>query len=140
MTARNDPPDPDRPARPPAADPAVPHLRVDPSVVPRGGGDVTLVLVNPTAEEVHFGVLGQVRRWVGGTWVDHRQLLTGLHDHPGRLIVPGEDVAVPLVAFFAPPGGLGPPVRVHLEGLEEGHYRFVLGPAAGIVVVGEIPG
>jgi len=129
-------PDPRRPGpQPPGPDdaPDRPWLTVVPARLPPEGGEVTVVLVNPTDREQCHGVLGRLQRREGEQWVDHRQVTTGAGpDRPaGRLHPTDAEIMVVALALCAPPHGSGPPVRTRLEGLSTGSYRFVLGAATG---------
>ncbi|MCE0537547.1 hypothetical protein LWF15_18830 [Kineosporia rhizophila] len=136
------PAEPDlRVPRPPGIDTSQAHLIVSPGAVPAEGGEVAVILANPTTERVDFGVMGRLQRWDGATWHDHRQLTTGLSldSPPGGLHSLQEELMVPAIALGAPAGSFGSPVWTRIGDVSPGWYRIQLGNSYGLIEVGGTP-
>lgn len=114
-----------------------PWLAVSPAVLSADGGQVALIPVNPTGRELWHGPLGRLQRADGDGWADHRQLTTGMGPDrpPGKLYPLDAEIMVPAIALTVAPHGFGAPVWSRLRGLGPGHYRVVLGEAAGVLEI-----
>jgi hypothetical protein len=128
----------DGPIGPPAVDRTGRHLIVTPSVLPPGGGELALIVVNPLDTHLTYGVAGSLDRWDGNGWRPFRRF-AGNPDFwggTGRLFEAAETVAVRGVGVSAPSRGCGGALWVMVGPLDEGFYRFELADALGILQIG----
>ena len=112
-----------------------PYQRVLPAELPPEGGEVALVLVNPTGRSAVAGLQGRIDRWDGAAWRPYRQYSAAAPEWgwAGRVADLGRPPGARDLAVVAPAHGYADPTWLRLPPLPEGRYRFVdgAGPDAG---------
>jgi hypothetical protein len=125
---------------PSAVDRSAPYLMVSPSVLPPQGGEVALVVVNPTATDMGvFGVNGTLERWTGTAWTPSGGFVSSLDfwGGAGSLFRQGEGASAPAIGLSGPASGVGALQWVKVAGLAPGTYRLGQGGAYGVLEITE---
>jgi hypothetical protein len=122
---------------PPPVDATRPHVVVVPSVLPPEGGQVALVVANPTAQVVGHGVGGAVEVWRSGRWQAYADFQSSLSSWRGLGTIRPEIDAWPAIGLSAEPRAYGPLEWVQVEDLPAGSYRFSREGVAGVLEIRE---
>lgn len=103
------------------------------------GTDLVAIVVNDSTEELVFGATAELERWDGSTWVPDGGTNLCLPG-PGCVAPPFEP-AVPSASdgfgYSPTPGNPGPAMRFSTDGLDDGWYRLVQGPASGVFQIAD---
>jgi len=114
-------------ASPPAVDRGGAFVAVDPPAA-RTGGSLTFTVRNPASAPFRYGVDTTIDRWDGAAWHPAYRAGAALAGAggagQGRLVAPGEDLAVIAIGLQADPGGSGPGEALPLRGVAPGWYRI----------------
>lgn len=101
------------------------------------GTDMVAVVVNDSAEELVFGATAELERWDGTAWVPSG----GINLCLPSCTPPSFESAVPTMSdgwgASPTPGNPGPAMRFSTDGLDDGWYRLVQGPASGVFEIAD---
>jgi hypothetical protein len=119
---------------PPAVDRSEAHLWLSEEVLPPEGGDLAVVIVDPTATGDTWGVAGALEVWDGAAWssVDFAQVCMDFWGCPGEV---GGRREVALIGLAAQP--VGPLTWLRTGPLEPGWYRLVQTSNEGTAAAGQ---
>jgi hypothetical protein len=119
---------------PPPVDRSQAHLWLGAEVVPPGGGDLPVVLVDPTSGGDTWGVAAEVDWWDGSGWVrvDAARVCMDFWGCVGQI---GGVDAVEAIGLSAAP--VGPLTWIGADGLDPGWYRLTQTSNEGTVAAGQ---
>lgn len=119
---------------PPPVDRSQAHLWLGAEEVPPDGGDLPVVIVDPTSAGDTWGVAAEVDRWDGAGWVRHDAARVCM-DFWGCVGQIGGVDAVEAIGLSAAP--VGPLTWLGTDGLDPGWYRLTQTSNEGTVAAGQ---